>query len=172
MVSEELKQITSRNLQELFGSRTVHAPISAFDLLVKFISLPSASSSKPTFRLTDLHKLEDILEELSESRDAGSLVVLRDEEGLSVMQVYLEANAQQSRKRKRQVDDDADSAEEEQALTIAKSTGKTSTSTMTLTSLSKDMQEIYSLLQRGTARGKLLAEQVKYSSICFAASNS
>lgn len=157
---EELKQATSRHLQELFSDGKVQAPISAFDLLVQFISLPSASSSKPAFRLTDLHKLEEVLEELSESWDAGSLSVLRDDDGLTLMHVQLETNGAVCRKRKRHVDEDADSAEEEEALS-APSPTKSVAGTTALNSLSKDMQEIYFLLQRGTARGKLLAEEVR-----------
>lgn len=160
MVSDELKQVTSRLLQELFSSGKVQAPISAFHLLVQFISLPSASSNKPAFRLTDQHKLEEALQDLSESWDAGSLVLLRDDDGLTILQVQLETGSTQSnRKRKRLLDEDADSAEEEEALSAMSPTKSTSNMTA-LNTLSKDMQEIYALLQRGTARGKLLAEEV------------
>lgn len=67
------------------------------------------------------------------------------------------------RKRKRVIDEDADSAagnsqeEDEQ-----QDQGDVDTKPVpsTLDSLNKDMKEVYHLLQQGTARGKLIAEQV------------
>ena len=35
-----------------------------------------------------------------------------------------------------------------------------------LDGLSKEMREVYALLQKGTARGRLLAEQVSYTAVC------
>lgn len=69
------------------------------------------------------------------------------------------------RKRKRVVDEDADSAagseheeedeDEERGMGMGRKPAPS-----TVDSLSKDMKEVYALLQRGTARGRLLAEQV------------
>ncbi|THH05118.1 hypothetical protein EW145_g5023 [Phellinidium pouzarii] len=174
MSNDRLKQLASRNLRELLVSGAVQVPISAFGLLTKFISLPTATDS-PTFRLTDLNKLETILEELAESWDYGSITVLRDDSGLSLMQVVaIDANqneAYNTRKRKRHVDEDADSAEEEEAYSNALLTKPKSSTSSSLSNLSKDMQEIYALLQRGTARRRLLSEQhqsvdVSFESIC------
>ena len=164
MASEELKCLTSRNLQELVKSNSLQTPITAFELLARFISLPVVSPENGVnFRLTDLRKLEVILEQLADNWDAGSLSVLRDSDGgLSVMQIQLESihsEASKSRKRKRYVDEDADSAEEEEA-SKAEANRPKSTALTSLSNLSKDMQEIYALLQRGTARHRLLTEQV------------
>ena len=161
MVPEELKALASRNIQDLARSGRLESPISAFGLLSLFVSLPSASRPGRSFRLTDLRKLENILEELAECWDAGTLVVSRDNEGLSIIQVCLDGTCQAdgSRKRKRPVDEDADSAEEEAAL-ASSATFKKSPSNSTLGSLSKESQEIYALLQKGTARHRLLTEQV------------
>lgn len=164
MASAEFKQLTSRNIQELVKSRNLETPLTAFELLGRLISLPAVSpASGINFRLTDLRKLEDILEQLAESWDAGSLSVLRDDDGtLSIMQIQLESNrsdAQKSRKRKRYVDEDADSAEEEEATKAEADKSKT-TAVTSLSNLSKEMQEIYALLQKGTTRHELLTEQV------------
>ena len=162
LVMDDLRHLASRNLQDLVSAGSIHPPISAFDLLAKFISLPSASLSGITFRLTDLRKLEDILEEFSVHWDAGTISVLRDDSGLSLMQVSLGANhSATNRKRKRLIDEDADSAEEEEATKRAASLDSKPSAYTSLNNLSKDMQEIYSLLQQGTARQKLLAEQVR-----------
>ncbi|KAH8113355.1 MT-A70-domain-containing protein [Phellopilus nigrolimitatus] len=171
MASDELKQLASRNLQELVSAGAMQTPISAFELLAKFISSPVVPSSRgPSFRLTDLCKLEGILEEFAESWDAGVISVLRDDNGLSLMQVNLDAkllDASNPKKRKRLVDEDADSAEEEEASSSALSSKPKSAATSSLSNLSKNMQEIYALLQRGTARRRLLAEQHQSVGVAF-----
>jgi mRNA (2'-O-methyladenosine-N6-)-methyltransferase len=70
-------------------------------------------------------------------------------------------SAKHAKKRKRQIDEDADSAEEEEAEASILITSRKMTPATTLASLSREVQEIYALLQRGTARKKLLAEQVR-----------
>ena len=162
MAADALKQHASRGLQELIKSGVIQPPISAFNLLTKLISLPGASDDSPSFRLTDLKKLEFILEQLSESWDAGSISVLRDATGLTIMNVYLNGSRSPlhfRRKRKRPVDEDADSAEENEANLAASRESKSPT-VPSINNLSKELQEIYALLQRGTARQKLLCEQV------------
>lgn len=163
-VSEDWKQQATRCIKDLFGSGDVEAPISAFNLLSRLLSSPSASRTSPVFRLTDLHKLEQVLEDLADSWDSGSIILLRDDEGLHVMQVRLEGADQLdtnlSRKRKRAVDEDADSAEEEAARTSPTSARKNASGSP-LYGLSKEAQETYALSQRGTARHRLLTEQVR-----------
>lgn len=165
MSEDELKERISNLLQELTCSGAIHTPIAAFDLFKKLVSHGGTKPGEtvPRLRLTDLPKLEDILEKLAVSWDAGYLSVLRDGNGLMVMQLDVGrkgASPGYTRKRKRPVDEDADSAEEEAAMaTPALSKGKPSAAA-SLSNLSKDLQEIYALLQRGTARQKLLSEQV------------
>ena len=62
------------------------------------------------------------------------------------------------RKRKRVIDEDADSAAgDDEAEDSSEDVPASRTST--LGSLSKELRDVYSLLQKGTARGRLLAEQ-------------
>lgn len=174
---DKLKIVASAALRTLFCARKVGVPISSFDLLARVISsgpppaglLPGPDPT-PTFRLTDLAQFERILESLAQGWDFGRIVVSRDEvEGLTVLDVQL-GQAHRSlpeelhgRKRKRVVDEDADSAagdpdddeERSRSRDVARKPAPT-----TLDSLSKELKEVYALLQRGTARGRLLAEQV------------
>ncbi|KAL5488175.1 IME4 [Sanghuangporus weigelae] len=161
MSADDLRCTVSQNLLQLVSSGAVQTPITAFELLAKFISLPPVSDSSTIFRLTDIRKLETILDDFSVCWDAGSISVVRDDSNLTIVQVSLNGNQSTSlnnKKRKRLIDEDADSAEEEEALKSAVSLKSKSAST-SLNSLSKDLQEIYALLQRGTARQRLLCEQ-------------
>ncbi|GBE79234.1 MT-A70-domain-containing protein [Sparassis crispa] len=171
---DKLKVVASSALSNLFSTHKVHTPISAFDLLTRIIAsgpppagLLPGPEIPPSFRLTDLSRFEAILEGFAEEWNFGLVEVSREERdgGLTVMDVQLgEAGQQQaravaqSRKRKRVVDEDADSAagdseeDEEQPRNIKPAPS-------TLASLSRDMREIYNILQQSTAKGRLLAEQ-------------
>lgn len=164
MALDALKQRVSSDLQVLVKSNSIFTPITSFALLSKLVSLPHVSSG-PTLRLTDQNKLERILQDLAESWDAGSLTVLVDQSGLSLMSISLNSNRPEHRKRKRRIDEDADSAEENEEPPQSPIV-KTPPCASSLGKLSKSMQEIYALLQFGTARQKLLAEQVIRCSSC------
>lgn len=174
---EKLKAVASTTLNALFSASKVETPISSFDLFSRVIThgppagaLPN-SERPPNFRLTQLTLFERILERLSECWEYGRIKTVRDSESgeLSVLDVRLgeshtaqtSIDATHGRKRKRVVDEDADSAagdaEEEQDNI---ETPQKRPPPSTLDSLSKEMQEVYSLLQRGTSKSRLLAEQV------------
>lgn len=139
------------------------------DLLSRVISSGPPTgllpSPPPRFRLTDLSKFESILDSLSQNWDHGTIILARDDAGLAVMDVHLGSpgsfNALASlttRKRKRVIDEDADSAagnDDEQDSFEGPTVGST-----TLGSLSKELKEVYTILQKSTAKGRLLAEQV------------
>ncbi|KAJ3547605.1 hypothetical protein NM688_g5384 [Phlebia brevispora] len=175
---EKLKIVASSALRSLFCSRKVVVPVSASDLLARVISsgpppagfLPGPDPT-PTFRLTDLARFERILECLSREWDFGRIIVSREEDGsLTVLDVQLgqayrgqlDDGALHGRKRKRIVDEDADSAagdlEDDEDRSRSRELTRKPAPT-TLDSLSKEMKEVYALLQRGTAGGRLLAEQ-------------
>ncbi|KAI9001259.1 MT-A70-domain-containing protein [Trametes punicea] len=179
---DTLKVVTSSALQHLFSTNAVTAPISSFDLLARVIaSSPPASSllpgsdPAPKLRLTDLSRFERILENLSEHWDYGQIALSREEgpDGeLTVMDVQLGAprggtsasSLQMTirRKRKRVVDEDDDSAvgrAEEEETPERSEAWKPPPST--LESLSKTVKEVYNLMQQGTAKGRLLAEQFR-----------
>ncbi|CAL1701690.1 unnamed protein product [Somion occarium] len=175
---DKLRLVASSTLNTLFSTGKADAPISSFDLLTRVISngppsgvLPG-NERPPNFRLTQLALFEHILDDISDSWEYGRIKVSRDIDTgeLTVLDVRLgeshtgqrRVDASHGRKRKRVVDEDADSAagdedeeEEEERSEVAHRGPPPST----LDSLSKEMKEVYSLLQRGTARGRLLAEQ-------------
>ncbi|KAI0786316.1 hypothetical protein C8Q75DRAFT_267143, partial [Abortiporus biennis] len=172
--NDKLKVIASTTLNALFSSRKVDSPLSSFDLLAAVISygpLPGVlpDEGRPLrFRLTDLGRFETILQSLSQHWDFGKLTLSREGPSgdLTVLDVRLgQGHSKQSaicspsagKKRKRVTDEDADSATECVDEEGEREQSKPAPST--LDSLSKATKEIYSLLQRGTAKGRLLAEQ-------------
>lgn len=185
---EKLKIVVSAALRGIFCSNKASTPISSFDLLTRVISagpppsgLLPASAPAPRLRLTDLKKFEGVLECLAQEWDVGRLVISKEGGSgeLTVLDVQLgrASKAQpvvpHGRKRKRIVDEDADSAagdaEEDEEENVDE-IGDRKPAPSTLDSLSKEMKEVYSLLQRGTARGKLLAEQVNSSTLILTSS--
>ncbi|EKM59733.1 uncharacterized protein PHACADRAFT_88183 [Phanerochaete carnosa HHB-10118-sp] len=180
---EKLKIVASNALRNLFASGQIHTPISSFDLLARVVSSGPPSPGlfpgpdpPPNFRLTDLSRFEHILDSLSQDWEEGKIVLSRDGE-MTVLDVQLGqtsrgqngglGTAAHGKKRKRIVDEDADSAtavQEDEASSDAECRRPMPS---TLDSLSKDMREVYALLQRGTARGRLLAEQFHSPNTAF-----
>ena len=129
---------------------------------------PSSSQPTPRFRLTDLYRLESILEGLSQPHawNEGYISVSRDNDTgeLTIWEVGLgPREISTGTKRKRVVDEEADSAAgsggDDESET--NSPGGFGWAKSPLGGLSKEMRDVYALLQKGTAKGKLLAEQVK-----------
>lgn len=139
----------------------------------------------PRFRLTDLSRFEKIVEDLSQTWTEGKVVISRDDvsKKLMIWEVVLQqqngllgsnklfmgagsfpsvasggdASGSGSRKRKRVVDEDADSAASDEEDYLDEEEDNAGNS---LASLSKEMREVYTILQKSTAKGRLLAEQV------------
>lgn len=167
-MDDRLKLVASSALLSLFSSGKVSTPISSKALLVRVITCKLAQNSNlPRFRLTDLAQFELALESLAHNWDEAELSLVREEGQLVVMEVILPSGASSAsglnfnpRKRKRVIDEEADSAagsepEEEEAIQeigVHRQSG--------LAGFSKQQREVYSLMQKGTAKGKLLAEQV------------
>ncbi|KAI0939561.1 hypothetical protein AcV5_000939 [Taiwanofungus camphoratus] len=175
-IDDKLKIVASSALQSLFASKKVVVPISAFDLLTRVIAsgpppsgLLPGPGPPPRFRLTDRTRFEAILESLAQSWDHGHISVSREEPdgGLTVMDVQLgtPGGLALGRKRKRVVDEDADSAagdaEQEEEERFEQMRARMKPAPSTLASLSKDMRAVYNILQRSTAKGRLLAEQFR-----------
>ncbi|KAF8165010.1 MT-A70-domain-containing protein [Crassisporium funariophilum] len=151
--------------------------------------LPRAGPA-PKFRLTDLAKFERIVEELAGGGWADGRIVWTREGGLGGRMMIWEiglglggrgvlgggasgiglgsgvgTGGEGVRKRKRVVDEDADSAagdeeeeEEEEEGNAGLEDGRVGS---TLANLSAEMREVYTILQRSTAKGRLLAEQFR-----------
>ncbi|KAI0036008.1 MT-A70-domain-containing protein [Vararia minispora EC-137] len=170
MTNEQLQDAVSRILCDLFSSVRVQAPICAVDLLSQIIdqSLARSSTERPILRLSDLSRFESILESFSRHWEKGFLTAVRDDSGVTVMDVQLSTTNGSSTipttgtlgKRKRVKDEDADSAAgsgdeaddgyEEMILAGT-----------TVSGLSKELKEVYAILQKSTAKGKILAEQFR-----------
>lgn len=169
MSDERLKLVASSTINVLFSSGKLSVPISAMDLLSRVISTgPPAGlfppdTPVPRFRLIDLPKFEGILEGLAQTWEHGALSITREGGEMTVMDVALGAGHAAGlgiapRKRKRVVDEDADSAagDEDEQDSLEAAPG----SSTTLGNLSKELKEVYTILQQSTAKGRLLAEQV------------
>jgi mRNA (2'-O-methyladenosine-N6-)-methyltransferase len=146
-------------------------------------------SPPPKFRLTDLDRFERLLQELSTtweegwiglsttSRiDTGNMVVYeiglgRRPNRTSITHSISTSSTETAstlRKRKRVVDEDADSAAddaEDEDDPLASGQGDVGSldgpsGGSTLENLSPEMREVYTFMQKGTAKGRLLAERV------------
>ena len=184
MADALLPEISSA-VRSLFSSKAVTTPISSLNLLGRVIA---SSRKTPLLRLHELHRFEAILEALSQPQgwEHGTVTILKDTAGITVMNVALAKKLAQvpydgsstvsnPKKRKRPpVDEEAESREgsehgqsslEEEEIHPSKPT------VSSLSNLSKEMKEIYEILQKPTAKGRLLAEQVlpclKVSSFCM-----
>lgn len=179
MSDDELRVVATAALHSLVNSGKLSLPLSLMDLLAQVVAfkvpaglLPNPSS-KARFKLTDKSRFESVLQDLSHTWDQGTLSLSRENGRLTIMDISLDAghfhqafaglegrsgDALNPRKRKRVIDEDADSAagddDAEDLLEDIVSQRAT-----TLGSLSKELREVYSLLQKSTARGRLLAEQ-------------
>jgi len=177
MSDDQLRLVTTTALKLILhdASQSLVPPITSMQFLTMIMTtklpnglFPSSSKPTPRFRLTDLHKLENILEGLSQPRawSEGYISVSRDNDTgeLTIWEVGLgPREISTGTKRKRVVDEEADSAagsggEDENETN---SVGGFGWAKSALGGLSKEMRDVYALLQKGTAKGKLLAEQVK-----------
>jgi len=167
MSEETLKLIASTAIYSLYTAGNFSTPISSFDLLTRIITfkpppglLPS-TDPLPRFRLTDRARLEGILQALAANWDKGSLVLSSSNGGLNVNSIHLSDHpVEQSRKRKRIVDEEADSAAGDEAEEEEDSWVDGGNS-LADDSLSQQQKQIFALLQKGTAKGRLLAEEVR-----------
>ena len=189
MSDNELKIVVTTALKSLLSSHKLNTPVASMDLLTSVMTtkmplglLPDGIPT-PCFRLTDLSRFEKIVEDLAQTWTEGKIVISRDDgsKKLMIWEVVLQQNggnklfmgaesfssvggggdAPGSKKRKRVVDEDADSAvgdEEESFLDEEEDNARGSHSS--LANLSKEMREVYTILQKSTAKGRLLAEQV------------
>ena len=142
----------------------------------------------PCFRLTDLSRFEKIVEDLAQTWTEGKIVISRDDgsKKLMIWEVVLQqqnglmgsnksfmcaesfssvgsggdAYGSGSKKRKRVVDEDADSAVGDEESYLDEEEDNARDSHSSLANLSTEMREVYMILQKSTAKGRLLAERV------------
>lgn len=165
------KELVSTILKHFLITGKLNTPITSTNLLVKFISfkppiglLPSDAPT-PTFRLTDLKLFESILDDLSQDWEHGSLQLSREARRAELCLLAADLgngglDLCESRKRKRVIDEDADSAAGDEPEISFEDHEHDSASITPLGGLNKELREVYAILQKGTAKGRLLAEQV------------
>ncbi|KAF8901684.1 MT-A70-domain-containing protein [Gymnopilus junonius] len=191
MLDDELKVVAIAAFKALVTLRKVNTPTTSMELLTGVITtrmppelLPN--SPTPKFRLTDLSRFERIIEDLANTWADGIISFSRDEAsgqmtiwelGLQSLtpgtQLRLDVGSQStvqsgsgkfsglvSRKRKRVIDEDADSAAGDDE-TLLEEEDAVSASGSPLANLSAEMREVYNILQKSTAKGRLLAEQFR-----------
>lgn len=153
-------------VRDVFSSGKVSTPISSMDLLLSLIASKATACSSHPLRLSDLHRLEIVLESLSSRWEHGRLSLSCDNGILTITDVHIGnamADMVNARKRKRPpVDEEADSAagddsDERSSRGISHSPPP---SARPLANLGKELREVYAILQKATAKGRLLAERV------------
>ncbi|KAI6101557.1 MT-A70-domain-containing protein [Pisolithus croceorrhizus] len=162
---DELASVVSSALRDAFSTGILSAPISSRDLLLHFISFKAWAGS-PTLKLTDLRRLDSILERLENHWEHGTIRTSRVNDALAIVDIYLgngRADVSNPRKRKRAVDEEADSAagDEHDERSSRSQSRSPPPSKTPLGSLGKELKEVYALLQRSTAKGRLLAERFR-----------
>lgn len=179
MSEDKLRALASASIYFLAAASKICTPISSLDLLTSIIShgtptgLFDALTPTPCFRLTDLSRFELILDSFAWQWDRGQITVSHDDDGLTVMDIHLGSGSNDAlsglnsggRKRKRVKDEDADSAagsgdDAEDVYEVKKPISA-------LGGLSKEFKEVYSILQKSTAKGRLLAEQFRSVNTSF-----
>ncbi|KAG2158934.1 MT-A70-domain-containing protein [Suillus bovinus] len=172
MNDDELSLLVSTGLQTLLTSGRISTPLTSMDLLLALISFRPSTSAAPSLtipRLTDLAHVEKVLEALSSNWDHGSILLSHEGGEFYIMDVHLGnphvLEAINPRKRKRApIDEDADSAAGNSPDEISSSNGENDSSismNTPLGNLSKDLKEVYAILQKSTAKGRLLAERFR-----------
>ena len=178
MSNSELKIVITTALKSLLSSHKLNTPVASMDLLTSVMTtkmplglLPDGIRT-PRFRLTDLSKFEKILEDLAQTWTEGKIVISHDDSSkkLMIWEVVLQnglmgsfssvGDTIGSKKRKRVVDEDADSAVGDEESYLDEEEDNARDSRSSLANLSKEMREVYTILQKSTAKGRLLAEQV------------
>ncbi|KAG8709027.1 hypothetical protein FRC09_000909 [Ceratobasidium sp. 395] len=154
----ELRDLTSNNLRQLFSNRSIHIslPASSIVLLQALIAHSTILSNRPYLKLTDVKLLESFLADFASVWEYGT-VVLDDKAGPALIANIVVDDA--ARKRKRHVKDDdiyratlpPDEQSDEDAIPPSQ--------VAAVKPPPSPMEELYNLLQRGTAKGRLLAEQ-------------
>ena len=165
MADDEFAVTVRSAVRDVFTSGKISTPISSMDLLLSLIASKPTGCLSRLLRLTDLHRLETALESLSSRWEYGSLSLSREGGVLTITDVHLGnamADMVNSRKRKRPpVDEEADSAAgDDRDADERSSTNSPPPSATPLANLGKELREVYAILQRATAKGRLMAERV------------
>jgi mRNA m6A methyltransferase catalytic subunit len=165
-IDDQLRQLASTVLYNLFSSGAVATPINSLTLLARVITAKPKSlvPGSARFKLTDLNKFNAILDGFSQDWEHGTISVAKDSSETVVVDVRLGVlpPPPATRKRKRIKDEEADSASNSDAEDSKEATPPRTRPSTVLGDLSKELREVYAILQKSTAKGRLLAEQASH----------
>jgi mRNA (2'-O-methyladenosine-N6-)-methyltransferase len=184
MSDDEYRIVAIAALNSQLASRKLKFPISLTDLLSRVVAtkvplglFAGPSSSTTRFRLVDQTRFELIIENLSRTWDQGIISLSRNDGEMTILDITLApvggslpadaggGEAPNTRKRKRVIDEDADSAAGDEDAEDSFEDYPEPQPNTTLRTLSKELRDVYTILQQSTARGRLLAEQVSQHSV-------
>ena len=136
-------------LKQLFATVTLRFPLSSSRILGRLIANGSS------VRLSDISRLESLLSKFAISWEAGSITIRHDIGGISVLHASVTQESGYSPLKRKRSDTDDDSAIKDNPRPYH-GLGPP----IQLLTADTNLQDVYTLLQKGTARAKLLAEQV------------
>lgn len=122
---------------------------------------------QPRFRLTDLPLFASILRDIARDWEHGTIILSKhNDESLIILSIQLHEGRRGLRKRKRAGDIAIDSLE---VVNHAQSGGVNDHTTTPATqpsifdTLHQDLQGVYAISLKGTAKGRIMAEQASFS---------
>ncbi|KZT38972.1 MT-A70-domain-containing protein [Sistotremastrum suecicum HHB10207 ss-3] len=136
----------------------LHFPLTSRELFFKCISsspVTPGSNASP-IRLPDLPRFERALEQFSQTWELGEIVLNKSTDNSDVLILNISLGARKANGKKRKRDEEDDSGEDEDETSTDAATKKED---MPLGVFSPELQEVYALIQRGTAKKRLLAQQ-------------
>ncbi|KIY72891.1 MT-A70-domain-containing protein [Cylindrobasidium torrendii FP15055 ss-10] len=169
-MDDACKLIVIAALRHFLSSDKISTPVSSTDLLSLVVAFtPPAGlvsgQTLPRLRLTDLARFEGILESLCTTWEDGTIRCTRENDELIVLELSLTpaAISAANRKRKRVVDEEADSAAGSDEYGTPGQDDNPAAAATPLSALNKEQREVFTLIQKSTAKGKLLAERFRSS---------
>ncbi|KAG8855870.1 hypothetical protein FRB96_006692 [Tulasnella sp. 330] len=164
LITMTVRETVSSALRAIFSPPSAsRLPIASSDLLTAVVSwtLTAHPIPKARLKLTDLKVLEDLLVDFSQNWEHGTLTIEYDKSAqvgnylasqVTVDSIQLTAPLVKKRKRRDNSAEPETPVNQQQQHRLA---------VLDAHHISHDLQEVYMMLQRGTAKGKLLAEQFK-----------
>ncbi|KAF8341530.1 MT-A70-domain-containing protein [Cantharellus anzutake] len=160
------------------GDKRLKFPLDSFTLLRHLVVTATESATQQTrrLRLTDRRAFNSHLRRLAAGWDKGSIILSEelplkgsylagDEQDVNILSLQVRGDTA-GRKRKRDEEHPGIQSLDSSAFLVSATT-KASLALSSSPSVNQELEEIYTLLQRGTARGKLLAERHMSTSDAF-----
>lgn len=171
MSRDELKAVASGALRTLFKTDDDMCPIPVMMLLAHVVALGTKGMDfsvdaellkQPRFRLTDVRLFASILRDFAQYWEYGTMILSKhSDESLVILGVQLHNVHHSLKKRKRTGVTDAESSKDMESVepSLAHDHLDTSPQPSIFETLSADLQVVYATCHKGTAKGRILAEQ-------------